>query len=502
MLHRRQFIVIRQGHTLRPDWTADWPSDWVMRDIGGFHLIHCPELPVQRVLGADGTVWHLLGIAVQTDPARPDPADALAESRAETIADTYRSWAGRWLLLNNRAVHLDAGGTLGCFYGDVDGELVLASSAGVMAGLLGDKARFRRRLMHEAGLDWYPLPGSGLKGVRRLLPTQVLDPTRRPGEEGFLTFRRPFPPLLPGFDYELALERMEGILVSAIRGLHRATGRPLLLQLTAGYDTRLLLAAARRAEVSFSTFTFDHPDLTPADRKLPPKLALLAGVEHRMIEAGPIDRTRVRDHARHTGGHSAALDGEFYANGAWDQVPADSIVLHGGVFEVARCFYWSQIPPGLEPSDEDTAARLFGAFRGELYNPLSHYDALKEWLDWVARTPEVAPDLTMDLRDRFYLEQRVAGWLSAIDQGVDLTGRQLFQVGNCQDFMAVALSLPVEVRRASRHHADLVRRMAPELMREPINPRQPAVLNQLRKLPRRLNKLRSALGHHWTRETA
>jgi len=490
MLHRRQFIVSRQGLAIQPDW--------ITRDIGGFRLTHCPELPVQRVLGADGTVWHLLGIAVQTDPTRPDPADALAESRAETITDTYRSWAGRWLLLNNRAVHLDAGGTLGCFYGDVDGEQVLASSAGVMADLLGATARFRRPLVHEAGLDWYPLPGSGLKGVRRQLPTQVLDPARRPGEEGFLTFRRPFPPVMPGFDHEVALERLETILVTAIRGLHRTTGRPLVLQLTAGYDTRLLLAAARKAEVSFSTFTFDHPDLPPADRKLPPKLALLAGVEHRLIEVGPIDQTRVRDHARHTGGHSAALDGEFHANGAWDHVPADSIVLHGGVFEVARCFYWNKLPPGLEADGEDTAARIFGAFRGELYNPLSHYDALREWLDWVARTPEVA----MDLRDRFYLEQRVAGWLSAIDQGVDLTGRQLFQVGNCQDFMAVALCLPVEVRRTSRHHADLVRRMAPELMREPINPPQAAVLNQLRKLPRRLNKLRSALGHHWTRETA
>jgi len=490
MLHRRQFILSKQGLTIQPDW--------VSRDIGGFRLTHCPELPVQRVLGADGTVWHLLGIAVQTDPTRPDPADALAESRAETITETYRSWAGRWLLLNNRGVHLDAGGTLGCFHGDVDGELALASSAGVMADLLGGTAQFRRRLVHEAGLAWYPLPGSGLKGVRRLLATPVLDPARRPGEEGFLTFRRPFPPLLPGFDHEVALERLETILVTAIRGVHRTIGRPLMLQLTAGYDTRLLLAAARKAEVSFSTFTFDHPDLTPADRKLPPRLALLAGVEHRLIEAGPIDAGRVRDHARHTGGHSAALDGEFYANRAWDHVPMDSIVLHGGVFEVARCFYWGKLPPGLEPDGEDTAARIFSAFRGELYNPLSHYDALREWLDWVARTPEVA----MDLRDRFYLEQRVAGWLSAIDQGVDLTGRQLFQVGNCQDFMAVALALPVEVRRTSRHHADLVRRMAPELMREPINPPQAAVLNQLRKLPRRLNKLRSALGHHWTRETA
>lgn len=491
MLHRRQFILSGQARPVRPDW--------VVRDIGGLFLAHCPELPVRRVTGADGTVWHLLGLAVQTDPARPDPAEALAGTAADGVADACRSWAGRWLLLSSRAVHLDAGGTLGCFYAVVDGELTLTSSAGVMAERLGERAVFRRRLMHEAGLDWYPLPRSGLQGVRRLLPSQRLDPSRRPGEDGFLTVRRLLPPVAPGLGESAALDRLEGILVTAVRNLARAVaGRPLMLQLTAGYDTRLLLAAARRAGVPFGTFTFDHPDLTPADRKLPPKLARLAGAEHRLIEAGPADRRRAREHAAHTGGHSAALDGEFHANGAWDRVPEGSFVLHGGVFEVARCFYWRQIPAGLEPDGEDTAARIFGAFRGELYNPLSHYDALREWLDWVARTPEPA----MDLRDRFYLEQRVAGWLSAIDQGVDLTGRQLVQVGNCADFLAVALSLPVETRRASRHHAELVRRMAPELLSEPVNPPQPAVLNQLRKLPRRLNKLRAALGHHLSRSSA
>mgnify|MGYP002401316830 CR=1 FL=1 len=494
MLHQRQFIVSRHAHAIRPDW--------VVRDIGGLILSHAPDLPVQRVLGADGTVWHLLGLAVQTDPARPDPAEALAATRAESIVDTYRSWAGRWLLLNNRAVHLDAGGTLGCFYGEVDGALVLSSSAALMAELLGDRAEFRRRLTHEAGLDWYPLPGSGLKGVRRLLPTQVLNPTRPMGEDGSLTVRRPFPPVRPGFSDEAAMERLETILVTAVRNVHRTAvadgGRPLMLQLTAGYDTRLLLAAAHKAEVPFATFTFGHPDLTPGDRKLPPKLARLAGVEHRMVGCGPIDPRRMRDYAAHTGGHTAALDGEFYANGAWDGVPEGSIVLHGGVFEVARCFYWGQIPPGLTPDGEDTAARLFDCFRGKLYNPLSHYDALREWLDWVVRTPEIV----MDLRDRFYLEQRVAGWLSAIDQGVDLTGRQLFQPGNCPDFLAIALALPVDMRRTSRHHAELIRRMAPELLSEPINPPQPAVLRQLRKLPRRLHKLRTAIGHHLTRKSA
>ncbi|MCW2235845.1 asparagine synthetase B family protein [Azospirillum canadense] len=494
MLHRRQFIVSRQAQEIG----AAIGTDWVVRDIGGLVLSHAPDLPVERVLGADGTVWHLLGLAVQTDPARLDPAEALAGARFDTIGETHRSWAGRWVLLNNRAVHMDAGGTLGVFYGEVDGGLVLSSSAALMAELLGDKAEFRRRLTHEAGLDWYPLPGSGLKGVRRLLPTQVLNPSRRIGEEGFLTFRRPFAPVLPGFSDEQAMERMERILVTAVRNLHRAVGRPLMLQLTAGFDTRLLLATARKAEVPFATFTFDHKDLTPGDRKLPPKLAQIAGVEHKLIHCGPIDRQRARDYLAHTGRHTAALDGEFHSNGAWDGVPEGSTVLHGGVFEVARCFYWGQIPPGLTADGEDTAARLFDSFRGKLYNPLSHYDSLREWLDWVVRTPELA----MDLRDRFYLEQRVAGWLSAIDQGVDLTGRQLFQPGNCADFMAVALALPVDVRRASRHHAELIRRMAPELLSEPINPPQPAVLRQLRKLPRRLNKLRTAIGHHLMRKSA
>lgn len=486
MLHRRQFILAAEPHRIHPGWPAV--------DCGGGRVLsHCPTLPVRRATDADGQVWHLLGLAVQSLPDQPDPVEVIAGSRSGELEAAYRSWSGRWLLIGERELHMDAGGTLGVFFTRRDGR-VTASSSPALVTLAGSApavaAMGSRPLMHEAGLDWYPPPQSGLAGVRRLLPSQILmlpDGSVRP--------RPLYVP--PGHDlgYEGTLARMESLLVTAVGNFERATG-PLMLQLTAGYDTRLLLATVLRAGIEVETFTFRYPHMAASDQQIPPKLAEIAGFRHRLIPFGADDRRRKELFAQHTAGHTVGLDVEFFARGSWDALPEGTSVLNGGVFEVARGFYWGRLPPGLDPADPGTADRIFATFRGALHNGPSHRAALAEWLAWVARVPVEG----FDLRDRFYLEQRVAGWLSTLNQGIDLTGRQLVQPANCAAFLALALSLPPELRRISQHQADLVRRMAPELLRLPINPPESRLVGQVRRLPGRLAKLRAVVEHRLQRQ--
>jgi hypothetical protein len=104
-----------------------------------------------------------------------------------------------------------------------------------------------------------------------------------------------------------------------------------------------------------------------------------------------------------------------------------------------------------------------------------HLAGIAEWVDWAASTP--CPGL--DWRDRFFLEQRTAGQASGIEQALDLTAYERIYIANCHLYLTTALMLPEETRRNSRHHIDLIGRMAPELLRFPFNPPDEAMVRFL-----------------------
>ncbi len=96
----------------------------------------------------------------------------------------------------------------------------------------------------------------------------------------------------------------------------------------------------------------------------------------------------------------------------------------------------------------------------------AHIAGIAEWVEWMARTEPTA----LDWRDRLYLEQRIAGWLSSTEHALDLTSYERPYIANSHLYMATVLTLPESIRRSSQHHVDLIRRMAPQLLRFPFNP--------------------------------
>ena len=96
----------------------DFSPGCLTRHIAGVgYLSHCPELRVASVKNVEGKIWYLLGTAVQTDTRRSGPIDELTQATASTVDDIYQSWAGRWVLIGDGRLYLDASGLLGCFYG-------------------------------------------------------------------------------------------------------------------------------------------------------------------------------------------------------------------------------------------------------------------------------------------------------------------------------------------------------------------------------------------------
>lgn len=454
--HRRQFLVSSRD-------SAPPLPHWRTVELGGGNLLHHdPDLSLVVAQDAAGRPWTVLGHPMPTDRPATPLADLVA-THAGSPAELYGAWAGRWLAVIEGTVHLDAGGLLACFYrlGPPDpsrrasrSTVSCASSPAFLAadGARGPGAAWRP--VHRVEPDWYPMPASGVAGVHRLLPSETLrlaDGRLGPRPLAATPTRRAQDPLTA------VRAALEGAMRSVVEG-----GGDLKLPLTAGYDSRLVLAVAKAQGAPVSAFTLAHGRLTAADRDAAPRLAELAGIRHDFVAGGQPDPARVALLDEHTAGHLVDIDRVTIPSGFYDWTKPGMVLLRGGCFEAGRCFYERRLP-GRMPAGPDGGRALVAAFR----HPPDPFlaTAFSEWLERTGKAPYGAGDW----RDRFYIEQRVGGWASSVEQAFDLLPSRNALVANSMDFYASVLRLPKRVRRDSLHHVALIRSLAPELLQVPFN---------------------------------
>lgn len=291
--------------------------------------------------------------------------------------------------------------------------------------------------------------------MRRLLPSQRLCITT-----GEVRPRRLLPPIDPYRSYEETLDLLGRSLIAALRRLPTAGGR-LWLSLSAGYDSRIVLAAARAGGVEATAFTRVADRTSLADRLLPPRLARVAGYEHVFLARGRPAPTRRGLLEQHSTGHVSDGDAAPLLQGQRDA--AAGIAAGGWCFEVGKAPYrW--LPPQL-PEDPLAAAIHVARRFGEPPDTTA-VQGLSEWLAWV----RVTPHEQLDWRDRFHIEQRLAGWQSSKEQLYDMARLERCPVLNAARSYAIVLGLDEPARQGKQPQVDLLRRMAPELLEYPINP--------------------------------
>ena len=460
-LHRRQFVVGPDAYPAAPGWRSEQIAP-------SLHLSHCAELSIASVADRSGATWWLLGLALQSDPDAPPPLEQLAGHEGSALLGTYASWSGRWILVGESEIHLDAGGLIGCYYRTIhhgrDVEVWASSSPALVAALPGREtiSQTAPKIHPGKGMDWYPPPRSRFAGVNKLLPTQIL--SLAPESDRRVLPRPPLADVRTPSSYDETLDGLERNLITSLSRL-RERPEAVWLPLTSGVDSRLILAAARQADLPLTTFTQRFPLMESGDRELPPVLAEAVGSDHRELRAGRFSRGRQALFDVHTAGHCVDGDRRFLAHGQWEMIPAPAVILRGGVFELGRCYFHRKFP---EPEPGNLVESIAARFHFDEFHPTSraHRDGIADWVAWTWTTPEAG----LDWRDRLYLEQRIAGWVSSIEQALDLTPYERPYIANCHTYFSMVLTLPEAVRRDSRHHVDLIGRMAPELLRFPFNP--------------------------------
>lgn len=444
-IHTRQFILSRRRFDRHDFRHLELPD--------GFILSYHPDLRV-RATSDRRTV--LLGLAWSCDPAVPDPLSAAAACETDgALERVLDAWSGRWLLLRDGRLRMDACGLLGVFFrgGDCSSSLALLDEhLGLHPRSPGLKHQF-------GGMDFYPGPLTPQPGVLRLLPCQGLD------FSSGTPFERPPEPPAPAFHTNEA--RIAAVIDAFDVLLRRIAadypGR-VQLPLTAGYDSRTLAALLEHAGVEYGTFTMDHRRLRIGDRDVPPRLAAILGRPHRFVpRTGSPNPALYRLYDEHCAGLAVDEDRNFFAFG---QYPHSALkrrriaVLRGGVWESVR-EYFRETHHFLQTAQdirEFTSAFLNVRYRTDLQR------AYSAWLEHCRAVPS-----ELDPVDRYYLEQRAGSWLSSVEQSLDIIpGMDSIQPCNCRRILSILRSFPREDRIKAAHQVAIIRSVCPSLLEEPF----------------------------------
>ncbi len=391
----------------------------------------------------------LLGYAFCCNEMGMEAFDALkGVNEREQVIRVINNWSGRWLLIWHDEIFMDTCGLLGCYYTESG---ILSSGIHCVNTVLGRKDK-DIRIRHKFGLDFYPGPNTGYADIRRLMPSQTYQiPQKKLGKRGL--FQN-----IPEFADEK--ERIE-IFVSEfailLHNMYKFYDGKITLALTAGYDSRMVMALLEYAGVPYATFTMDHSNISREDVEIPSQLAALTNCEYEFIpRSGKASRKRYKEFDRHCAYMAVDEDRNFYAYGQFDR-PEKTAVIRSGIFECAGA---AKVFKNFEKWDLKQYKKRFVNLR----HRKDMSDSLNNWIAYMKEDEQ-----SVQYVDRFYWEQRCGCWLSGVEQSLTVIENvDSFQIGNCSRLLSILMGFPSEERGTKEHQYKIIQKACPQLVSVPF----------------------------------
>jgi hypothetical protein len=393
---------------------------------------------------------------------------------------------GRWIIIatngEKKVLFNDALGLRQVFYTNPadTGGLWAMSQPGIGAEMLGlpleqEAAAYMNSHPFRSNPEYrWPGEASPFKGLKHLLPNHWLDL-----DTGTSHRYWPVEPLAH-VEPEVAIERLSVLLPGMIRAA--AQRFDLALAITAGLDSRLVLAAARDVKDRLSCVTVRQGGMAPdhADLTIPGRLLHRLGLPHEAICAA---ENMTPDFSQ-AFKRSVYLAHDHYgpdAEAILRRFSRTKAVLTGSGVEVGRCSFRKKLPwsdrRAIKPPH---LARLQRMDREPF--ALRHFE---RWLN------DAAPRHNVKLLDLFEWEQGHGNWLAMTQLEFDIAWREIITPYNCREVLTIFLGVDERYRRApdSALFHRLIDKLWPDVLQEPINPRPRQNLRQrlkgvVRSLPR------------------
>ena len=464
LLYHNQFI-------LGPFFIEELASWKRIKINSSMHLNVHPDLNTYQAVYENKSIT-LLGFILDPDNPQANDSDIINGlihnlSNCDTFFELTYDFGGRWILIVNDAKEIrlfnDATGLRQVFYTETHftKDLWCASQPSIIAQLLSlkmdkDAVDFINSYEFRKNKEFrFPCDSSPYKEIKHLLPNHYLNL-----ETGLCKRYWPNKPF-QNLPLEEGLEKSSKILKALMKS---ASNRfDLAVGLTAGLDSRLVLAASKEISNKISYITvrqIDKPDNYP-DIIIPSTLLSKLGLKHDVVKSSFI----INDEFINIFKKNVSLPHYIYAPDAHAILAyycQSKVAVTGSVSEIARWPFRSRLPRS--HWKKVTAYDL-----SPLYYMGKSQFAIKNVENWLSGLGEI---YNFDVLDLFEWEQGHGTWLAMCQLEFDIAWKDIFTPFNCRNLLINMLSVKEKYRRPPKYelHKKLILKLWPELLSVAINP--------------------------------
>jgi hypothetical protein len=462
LLYRSQFV-------LGPHFIDEFESWKRIRIDDSMCLTVHPSLLTSQTFYQDKSIT-LLGFVLDPDHPEANDSDIINSlvqsfSSFRDLFERTTKLGGRWILIVDDGHEIvlfhDVVGLRQVFYTDVHQirDIWCASQPGMIAGMLdlqmdGEAVEFIKGIWSSYKEYWVPGDGSLYKEIRHLMPNHYLN--LKTGQSYRYWPDKNLDPL----SLDEAIEKISGTLTGLMQS---ASNRfDLALALSAGWDSRLVLASCKGIRHRISYYSIIRPGMprSHSDIKVPSRLLSRLGLKHDIIECPPeLSSEFVEIFNKNVPFAHDVVPPRMQA--LLDYYKHRKVAVTGGVSEVARCHY------RLPESQQLTVSTL--PQLSSMARIGDHPFAMRLFEKWLVGLGEV---YNLDVLDLFMWEQDFGNWLAMLLLEFDIAWQDIFTPFNARSLLLDLLSVDEQYRRPPKY--ELYRRLMvnlwPEVLCEPINP--------------------------------
>jgi hypothetical protein len=255
----------------------------------------------------------------------------------------------------------------------------------------------------------------------------------------------------------------------------------LALGLTAGWDSRTVLAASEAIQSELLAYSSRQPSMksNDADLVVPKKLARLTNLKHVVVAPpGSADadfNTLLKQHVwRPHPRFAAGMQAEY------EQFKLAKVAMLGNGGEFSKAPFRHMVTDQFSPSGESLA---------ELVGMSAEGFAIDAFDEWIASLP---PEHQYSVFDLFHWEQRIGSYLAANFLEFDFAWRDIFLPYNCRAQICDIVACDESKRARGNYelYGDIMRRLSPNLLRVAVNPKpKPGILARIRRVLHRILRI-------------
>lgn len=405
------------------------------------------------------------------DPNNPDRENheiikellVLHQDVRELIRATF-DFCGNWILIyqQNEDIYIfhDCIGARALFYTDMNkvSELWFGSQPRLLGYLLDLKedetAREFILAQQQKTVDyWWPGNSTPYAEIKALIPNWYFDVRRK-------RICRYWPERnLTKLESKEAIEKVSSRLGRIMTAA--AQRFDLALALSAGWDSRLMLAASKPIKEKICVYNgkrpnlpFNHPDVV-----IPRSLTKQLRMEYHFIpQSEVIDEDFIKVYEANAPYPVMELAPGIQAELQYFQ--RQKVGMTGNVLETARFFYRGSSFVQCKPTGESLAS---------LTKMQASPFAVKAFEEWINNAREL---YNINIYDLFYWEQRCGRWLANNCLVFHMAWKEVFFPFNCRNLLSDLLAVSEKDRTPPKYlfFQGLISTMWPDVLSEPINP--------------------------------